>query len=144
MIHGSVSRMKHHASRGLIPGVSCGCVCTNATISQPRCAAAARTTALFGSGDLEAAREIGVVGEPGDPLLTDRERRLVKLFTFGEVDEQVVRDQIADIRREQCTLQDRLRIGLWVAALLRTIGPCNDAAAVGLLAGEEREHRRKE
>ncbi len=41
--------------------------------------------------------------------LTDRERRLVKLFSFGEVDEQVVREQMADIRRERDLLQDRLQ-----------------------------------
>ena len=33
--------------------------------------------------------------------LMDRERRLVKLFSFGEVDEEVVREQMAEICRER-------------------------------------------
>jgi site-specific DNA recombinase len=41
--------------------------------------------------------------------LVAREKRLVTLFSFGEVDEQVVRDQIAGLRREQTVLNDRLR-----------------------------------
>ncbi len=41
--------------------------------------------------------------------LADRERRLIKLFSFGEVDEQFVREQIAEIRRERDLLQERLR-----------------------------------
>ena len=40
---------------------------------------------------------------------TQRERRLVTLFSFGEVDEQLVREQIAEIRRERAVLEDRLR-----------------------------------
>ena len=41
--------------------------------------------------------------------LAAREKRLVTLFSFGEVDEQVIRAQIADLRREQIVLNDRLR-----------------------------------
>src|SRR4051812_43506136 len=41
--------------------------------------------------------------------LAAREKRLVTLFSFGEVDEQVIRSQIADVRREQIVLSDRLR-----------------------------------
>jgi len=41
--------------------------------------------------------------------LAAREKRLVTLFSFGEVDEQVIRDQIAGLRREQNVLNDRLR-----------------------------------
>jgi hypothetical protein len=40
--------------------------------------------------------------------LTHRERRLVKLYSFGEVDEAVVRDGIAEIRREKAALEERL------------------------------------
>ncbi len=39
--------------------------------------------------------------------LVDRERRLVKLFSFGEVDEAVVRDQLIEIRRERSVLEER-------------------------------------
>ena len=35
--------------------------------------------------------------------------RLVPLFSFGEVDEQVIRTQISDLRREQIVLNDPLR-----------------------------------
>lgn len=41
--------------------------------------------------------------------LAAREQRLVTLFSYGEVDEQVIRAQIADLRREQLVLTDRLR-----------------------------------
>jgi len=41
--------------------------------------------------------------------LAAREKRLVTLFSYGEVDEQVVREQIASVRREQTVLNDRLR-----------------------------------
>ena len=41
--------------------------------------------------------------------LAAREKRLVTLFSYGEVDEQVVREQIAGLRREQNVLNDRLR-----------------------------------
>ena len=41
--------------------------------------------------------------------LADRERRLVKLYSFGEVDEAMVRDGMAEIRREKAALEERLR-----------------------------------
>jgi site-specific DNA recombinase len=41
--------------------------------------------------------------------LAAREQRLVTLFSYGEVDEKVIRTQIADVRREQVVLNDRLR-----------------------------------
>jgi site-specific DNA recombinase len=41
--------------------------------------------------------------------LAARETRLVTLYSFGEVDEQVIRTQIAGVRREQIVLNDRLR-----------------------------------
>ena len=41
--------------------------------------------------------------------LAAREQRLVTLFSYGEVDEKVIRTQIADVRREQIVLNDRLR-----------------------------------
>jgi len=41
--------------------------------------------------------------------LAVREKPLVTLFSFGEVDERVIRDQIAGLRREQVVLNDRLR-----------------------------------
>src|SRR4051794_27035773 len=44
--------------------------------------------------------EIGVV-ETKLASLVAREKRLVTLFSFGEVDEQVIRDQIAGLRKEQ-------------------------------------------
>ena len=40
--------------------------------------------------------------------VAERERRLVKLFSFGEVDEDLVRREISDIRRERGLLEDRL------------------------------------
>ena len=41
--------------------------------------------------------------------LAAREKRLVTLFSYGEMDEQVIRNQIADLRREQIILNERLR-----------------------------------
>jgi hypothetical protein len=41
--------------------------------------------------------------------LASREKRLVTLFSYGEVDEQVVREQIAGLRREQTVLNNCLR-----------------------------------
>jgi hypothetical protein len=41
--------------------------------------------------------------------LADRERRLAKLYSFGEVDEAMVRDGMAEIRREKAVLEERLR-----------------------------------
>ena len=41
--------------------------------------------------------------------LAAREQRLVTLFSYGEVDEKVIRSQIADVRRQQIVLNDRLR-----------------------------------
>ena len=41
--------------------------------------------------------------------LAAHEKRLVTLFSFGEVDERLVRDQIGALRREQTILNDRLR-----------------------------------
>jgi hypothetical protein len=52
--------------------------------------------------------EIGAV-EAKLASLAAREKRLVTLFSFGEVDEQVIRTQIADLRREPIVLNDRLR-----------------------------------
>jgi hypothetical protein len=41
--------------------------------------------------------------------LLDRERRLVRLYTFGEIDEQVVRDEGANLRRQRLLLEQRLK-----------------------------------
>jgi site-specific DNA recombinase len=40
--------------------------------------------------------------------LKDREARLVRLYTFGEVDEQLVREEGANLRRQRTLLQERL------------------------------------
>ena len=40
--------------------------------------------------------------------LEDRERRLVRLFTYGEINEDLVRDEGATIRRQRQVLLDRL------------------------------------
>jgi site-specific DNA recombinase len=41
--------------------------------------------------------------------LKDREKRLVKLFTYGEIDDQMIRDEAAKLRRERSALEERLR-----------------------------------
>jgi hypothetical protein len=51
----------------------------------------------------EAARlELGIA------TLAEREKRLVRLFTFGEIDETVVREEGAALRRERAGLESRL------------------------------------
>jgi site-specific DNA recombinase len=40
--------------------------------------------------------------------LGDREKRLVRLFTFGEIDEQFIRDEGALLKRQKQDLEDRL------------------------------------
>ncbi|MGE0705025.1 MAG: recombinase family protein [Vicinamibacterales bacterium] len=54
------------------------------------------------------AAELEVV-EAKVASLAARENRLVTLFSYGEVDEKVIRAQIAEVRREQIVLNDRLR-----------------------------------
>jgi site-specific DNA recombinase len=65
----------------------------------------------------ELCREREADGDPAEVelleqrvgSLTDRERRLVKLYSFGEVDEAMVRDGMDEIRREKTVLEERLR-----------------------------------
>jgi hypothetical protein len=40
--------------------------------------------------------------------LRDREKRMVKLFSFGEVDETYVRDEIATLRQQRTVLEGQL------------------------------------
>jgi site-specific DNA recombinase len=47
--------------------------------------------------------------ERGLAELAEREKRLVRLFGFGEVDESVVREQLADVRWQRTALEERLR-----------------------------------
>jgi site-specific DNA recombinase len=48
--------------------------------------------------------------------LQERERRLVRLYTFGEIDESVVREESAELRRQRDVLEERLRSLQRVAA----------------------------
>jgi hypothetical protein len=41
--------------------------------------------------------------------VSDREQRLVRLYTFGEIDEAIYRQERVAILRERAVLQDRLR-----------------------------------
>jgi site-specific DNA recombinase len=42
--------------------------------------------------------------------LLERERRLVRLYTYGEIDEHVIRDESTKFRRERQLLEERLRL----------------------------------
>jgi hypothetical protein len=41
--------------------------------------------------------------------VADREKRLVRLFTFGEIDDEVVREEGGNLRRRRAVLEERLR-----------------------------------
>ena len=41
--------------------------------------------------------------------VVEREKRLVRLYSYGEVDEDIIRDEVAGLRRQRAALEDRLR-----------------------------------
>jgi site-specific DNA recombinase len=65
--------------------------------------------------------------------LLEREKRLVRLFSFGELDEQVVRDEGANLRRQRALLQSRLDALCGTAA--PAIGQVDAAALSRTCAG---------